>query len=389
MKKLTVFIVFTVMTLSLVLSAIPVYAIPALPHAFYGGVTINGSPAPVGTSVEARGTGVVTGLEDNPTTTTVSGIYGTSNPFQSRLIIQGDIGEGATITFYVNGVSTGQTAVWNSGQTTELDLFVTIVTPPAPTPPAPPAPPGGEPPEDPVIVDTTLFGESVSFTISPSGEILEIIEVTTADGTLTITIPAGTIALDKNKHPLTTLTMDIDLVPPAPPEGASIIGITYDFGPEGASFDPPLTFTWEYDPNALPEGVAEEDLVVAYHDETTGEWVEMPSTVDPITNTITVSVSHFTCFAIIAAPPPPPPPPAPAPIPVPTPAPVIIVAPPPVGALPPSPTPAVAPVPVVPPTPPAAPVSPPTNWPLLGGIMAAVAVVGLIVYLLVIRPRTR
>jgi len=93
-----------------VLSLLTLFATPALaqepslPHAFYGAVEINGSPAPIGTEVEARGEGVLTSIEDNPTVTTVAGIYGTSNPFEHRLIVQGDIEEGTTITFYVNGV---------------------------------------------------------------------------------------------------------------------------------------------------------------------------------------------------------------------------------------------------------------------------------------------
>ena len=61
MKKLAIFIV---LALLLTLCSTPVYAngIPALPHAFYGTVKINGSSARVGTSVEARGPGVMTGI---------------------------------------------------------------------------------------------------------------------------------------------------------------------------------------------------------------------------------------------------------------------------------------------------------------------------------------
>ncbi|MBA7713512.1 hypothetical protein ES703_122515 [subsurface metagenome] len=44
----------------------------------------------------------------------------------------------------------------------------------------------------------------------------------------------------------------------------------------------------------------EEDLVLAYYDEATGEWVEVDSVVDTVNNTITASVAHFTTFAIIA-----------------------------------------------------------------------------------------
>ncbi|GAH50416.1 unnamed protein product, partial [marine sediment metagenome] len=47
-------------------------------------------------------------------------------------------------------------------------------------------------------------------------------------------------------------------------------------------------------------------------DEDAGKWVELPSTVDTATHTITASVEHFTTFAIIGVVTPPPLPPAPA-----------------------------------------------------------------------------
>jgi len=134
-------ITFAVLVFLLMFGATPVYGqeVPPLPHAFYGTVEINDSPAPAGTQVEARGEGVRAGIEGNPILTTAAGVYGTPNPMGLKLIVQGDILDGATITFYVNGVSTGQTAEWHSGEVTELDLAVTIPIPPPPPPP----PPGG------------------------------------------------------------------------------------------------------------------------------------------------------------------------------------------------------------------------------------------------------
>ena len=52
-------------------------------------------------------------------------------------------------------------------------------------------------------------------------------------------------------------------------------------------------------------------MILAFYDEATGKWIELEGcVVDPVTNTITASVNHFTTFAIIGAPPPPPPAPA-------------------------------------------------------------------------------
>jgi len=268
-------------------STIPALAdVPALPHAFYGTVLINGEDARVGTQVEARGTGVITGIEGNPITVTEAGKYGGPGGLDPKLVVQGDIEEEATVTltFYVNDVSTGQTAEWHSGEVTELPLSVTIA--------APPAPPR-------YYIDTNLFGIEASYRISDEGEILETIEATSEDGMLTITIIEGTIALDIEGEPLSTLTTAIDVSPPDPPEDCCIIGLAFDFGPDGATFDPGITFEYTYDPEALPEGVAEGDLVIAFYDAEAGEWVTCDCTCDPEANCITACVCHFTTFAII------------------------------------------------------------------------------------------
>jgi len=110
------------------------------------------------------------------------------------------------------------------------------------------APGGGDVFPPPLIptgeeVTTNLFGIEGSFPISSSGEILETIEATSEDGALTLTIPEGTIALDEDDNSLTTLEAEVDTSPPPPPEDTSIIGVAYDFGPDGITFNPPITLT--------------------------------------------------------------------------------------------------------------------------------------------------
>ena len=160
---------------------------------------------------------------------------------------------------------------------------------------------GGAPPPTAEEVTTTLFGTETSFPISSSGEILEEIVATSEDEYVTITIEAGTIALDIEGEPLVTLKAEVDTSPPPPPEDTSIIGLTYDFGPDGAAFDPPITLARSYDPSDIPEGVAEEDLGLAWYDEAADKWVELACVVDTENNTITASIKHFTTFAIIGA----------------------------------------------------------------------------------------
>jgi len=118
--------------LLMVLLAVSVRAqVPTLPHAFYGVVKVDGEPAPIGTEVEARGTGVLTGIDGNPLEVTEVGKYGGPSGFDPKLVVQGTIEAGTPIEFYVDGVrvrcaeSGGpwrDSYLFGSGEVTELFL---------------------------------------------------------------------------------------------------------------------------------------------------------------------------------------------------------------------------------------------------------------------------
>jgi len=289
MRKIAV---FTILVLLLALGATPVLAdggIPKLPHAFYGSVTVNGVPALDGTQISATidiGTIIST---QNPVTT-VGGNYGIGRPY---LLVQGyDIPDGATITFHITNaygtaIDSTTAAFVAGGGPTLKNLSVNI------------SGGGGGGGAGALQLNTNLFGSIGVYTINSEGIIQQQFQATSADGMLTVTIPAGTKALDKDGHPLLTMTAAVFANPPAPPENAYIIGLAYDFLPAGATFDPPITFTWTYDPLTLPTGVAEADLDIAYYDTATGTWIQLHGTVNTTTHTITAQVSHFTTFAII------------------------------------------------------------------------------------------
>ncbi len=268
----------TVLALFFALQAPIVYAQPPLPHSFYGTVEINEADAPIGTIVTAK----VGGVECGSYTTTEAGKYG--NPAEADYFgVSGDIHEGDAVKFYVKGVDTTQTASFiPGGGPTELNLAVTISAPPSGDGA------GAAPPAGPTTVEASLFGETVEFSIDNEGVIQETIEATSEDGNLTITIPKDTIALDKDGGSLYSLTTDVDVSPPPPPEDTHIIGLAYNFGPDGATFDPAITLTWTYDPDDLPQDVAEEDLGIAYYDEDADKWVEVDCVIDTENNTMVI-----------------------------------------------------------------------------------------------------
>ncbi len=154
----------------------------------------------------------------------------------------------------------------------------------------PPPPPSG-------ITDVSDY-------VTAEGVFTETTTAESFDGLAYLTIDEGTIGLTEEGEPLSEISMVEMAEPPPPPEDSNVIGLFYDFGPDRATFDPPITLTFTYDPSLIPEGVAEENLVIAVWlwDEEAGEyrWVNLVCIVDPEANTITAKVSHFTAFTILA-----------------------------------------------------------------------------------------
>ncbi len=244
-------IAFILLAVLLTLFTTPVYAqgdIPPLPHAFYGAVEVNGSPAPAGTEVEVRGEGVLTGVDGNPIVITAAGKYGSSDPLEPKLIVQGELVEGATLAFYVNGVATGHTAEWHSGEVTEVNVTATIEGSPPGTTGSPPPETTEPPAPKPAAFSLSSLilspnevapGESVTISVqvANTGEVAGNYElVLKIDGVVEaskqITVNAGTsqkVTFTVSKDVAKTYSLDINGLsgtfvvreeaqsPPAPP----------------------------------------------------------------------------------------------------------------------------------------------------------------------------
>lgn len=108
----------------LLVTSIPIAAVqangdpPALPHRFYGNVTINGSPAATGTTVAAW----VAGTLNASTTVDSQGRYGYTPNFN----LTGTSGQ--AITFYVGGSLAPQTSTFLAGGITPLNLAVSTTS---------------------------------------------------------------------------------------------------------------------------------------------------------------------------------------------------------------------------------------------------------------------
>ncbi len=125
--------------------------------------------------------------------------------------------------------------------------------------------------------------------------------IKSGDGNVEINIPRDTTGQTASGEPLSEITV-VRTTPPAPPANTRTITLDYDLGPDGATFDPPISLTFTYNPSQIPEGADHENLSIAYYDADSGQWVELDAgdiEVDPATNTITARISHFTYFSVI------------------------------------------------------------------------------------------
>ncbi len=142
---------------------------------------------------------------------------------------------------------------------------------------------------------------SVIGKVDEDGYFTEKVVAPSADGLAWVTIAEGIQGLDRFGYPINRITIVEMEDPPDPPTDHSVVGLVYDFGPDGSTFDPPITLTITYDPELIPDGVAEEDLTIAVWDKDTETWVKLPSVVDTENKTITAETDGFTGFAILAA----------------------------------------------------------------------------------------
>ena len=128
-------LIFTSFVISLFLFVGVASAIEGMPHQFWGTVTINDAPAPDGSTLTAK----IDGLEVSkckiqggviyvPCVTT-GGVYGQDPSTLLFVIDKQNSNSGKTITFYVNDVEAA-TATFINGNSTNLNLAVTIETPP-------------------------------------------------------------------------------------------------------------------------------------------------------------------------------------------------------------------------------------------------------------------
>jgi uncharacterized delta-60 repeat protein len=122
-------------------------------------------------------------------------------------------------------------------------------------------------------------------TVGPEGGVVEI-----HNGRVKLEFSPG--ALSEETHirvsPLTNIGVPGMVTPTA-----------FDFGPDGSVFAEPVTLTLGYNQSEIPDGVDESGLIMLASSHDSAEMVPVPgSTVDPVANTISATISGFTVFGM-------------------------------------------------------------------------------------------
>jgi hypothetical protein len=86
---------------------------------------------------------------------------------------------------------------------------------------------------------------------------------------------------------------------PAPPSGATMFSLAYEFGPEASTYTPGITLTLSYDPAKLPSGFNPANLVLMTYNTATKAWEAItPTTLDTVNHTVSATVAHFSIYAL-------------------------------------------------------------------------------------------
>lgn len=189
------------------------------------------------------------------------------------------------------GVNTAANYIWANMTSAELSGSPVAIGG------QPPAGGGGGAPGAMVTLNLTGLVATPPLLVDAGGLVQSTCQLITTDGKLTLDIVAGTELRGPLGNPLASLSAAPEPSPPAAPSDETIVA-AYRLTPSGATFSPQITLTIEYDPATLAEGLAEQDLYIAYWDGS--NWLALTTTVDAGANTAEGKLSHFTTFAVIA-----------------------------------------------------------------------------------------
>lgn len=143
-------------------------------------------------------------------------------------------------------------------------------------------------------VDTAGLATSSMLCIDKYGIVQNDSNISSDNGNIELAIVKNTKLTYANGSILEKLSI-IKLASPSKPPVKKTILRVYEFGPEGATFNPGVTLTLKYDPKALTEGST---LELAFWDGY--KWKGLESQIDATAGKVVTQITHFSQYALLA-----------------------------------------------------------------------------------------
>jgi len=149
-----------------------------------------------------------------------------------------------------------------------------------------------------------LLGKTAQYSLDGQGRLTSSLQLTSADGTISVSLASGTSML-VNNSPATTLTISQDSRPPMLPDGANLLGWVYDIGPAGIRLNYPLQLTISYSQSDLaldapdaPLSSLENSMYVASYQG--NDWKELSyKRLDTTGHKITAAIDQSAKLAVL------------------------------------------------------------------------------------------
>lgn len=158
-----------------------------------------------------------------------------------------------------------------------------------------PTPPDYYVPNTIINIDNFIYNTRVE--VNVENFIQKKVELRTRDEKARLDIAAQTKVKDSGGRAPQAFTVNVLMLEAGTVTDRRVIQ-AYEFGPPDTTFDPPISFSVQYDIMAVPQGVRETDLKIYFWDGTT--WTEQASRVDTLTRTVSALISRFGKYALMA-----------------------------------------------------------------------------------------
>jgi len=127
--------------------------------------------------------------------------------------------------------------------------------------------------------------------------------ISTDDGKITLNIPKGTLVTDAGKTPVPEIHITPVTPPDIPPDvgtdGIRWTGRAYHFLPDHASFDPPVLVSFTLGQDEWDRSDPANLTIMETSENGTG-WERLPTTMDPVTRTISAPIRHFSIIGLFS-----------------------------------------------------------------------------------------